>query len=95
MYKNQATKVFLSKCDELSPIQNLQEVLNMSPGMACIIRISEIMLLSAFKSPRIYPSSVCNKIVSACAQHAHAIIFENYSKILNLNLNFDYKKSKF
>ncbi len=70
-------------------------IVNMSPGMACIICISEIMLLSAFKSPRIYPSSVCDKIVSAYAQHAHAIIFENYSKILNLNLNFDYKKLEF
>ncbi len=27
--------------------------------------------------------SVCNKVVSTYAQHAHAIIFENYSKIPN------------
>jgi hypothetical protein len=27
--------------------------------------------------------SACNKIVSACAQHAHAITFENDSKIRN------------
>ncbi len=39
--------------------------------------------------------SVCDKIVSVYAQHAHAIIFENYLKILNENANFDYKKSKF
>jgi hypothetical protein len=38
---------------------------------------------------------VCDKIVSTCAQHAHAIIFENYSKISNKNANFDFKKSKF
>jgi hypothetical protein len=36
--------------------------------------------------------SVCDKIVSAYAQHAHAIIFENYLKIPNLNANFNYKK---
>jgi hypothetical protein len=39
--------------------------------------------------------SVSDKIVFAYAQHAHAIIFENYSKIPNKNANFDYKKSKF
>jgi hypothetical protein len=38
---------------------------------------------------------VCDKIVSAYAQHAHAIIFENYLKITNLNANYNYKKSKF
>ncbi len=38
--------------------------------------------------------SACNEIVSAYAQHAHAIIFENDSKIPNLNANFAYKKSK-
>ncbi len=36
--------------------------------------------------------SVCDKIVSAYAQHAHAIIFENYSKIPNKNANFYPKK---
>ncbi len=40
--------------------------------------------------------SVCDKTVSAYAQHAHAIIFENYSKIPNYkNTNFYYKKSNF
>jgi hypothetical protein len=39
--------------------------------------------------------SVCDKIVSAYAQHAHAIILKNYSKILISNENFNYKKSKF
>jgi hypothetical protein len=38
--------------------------------------------------------SACDKIVSAYAQHAHTIIFENDSKIPNENANFDYKKSK-
>jgi hypothetical protein len=28
MYKNQATKLFLSKYDELSPMKNLKEALN-------------------------------------------------------------------
>ncbi len=41
----------------LSPIQNLKEALIMSPGMYCIIRLSEIMRLLAFKSPLFYPSS--------------------------------------
>ncbi len=34
-----------------SPIQNLKEALYMSPGMYCIIRFSETVRLSAFKSP--------------------------------------------
>ncbi len=41
----------------LSPMQNLKEALNMSPGIYCIIRLSENMRLSAFKSPLFYPSS--------------------------------------
>jgi hypothetical protein len=32
---------------------------------------------------RFFVCSVCDKIISAYAQHAHAIIFENYSKIPN------------
>jgi hypothetical protein len=39
--------------------------------------------------------SACDKIVSAYAQHTHAIIFKNDSKIPNLNANFAYKKSEF
>ncbi len=41
----------------LSLIQNLKEALNMPLGMYCIIHLSEIMHLSAFKSPLFYPSS--------------------------------------
>ncbi len=41
----------------VSPIQNLKEALNIFPGMYCIICLSEIMRLSAFKSPLFYPSS--------------------------------------
>jgi hypothetical protein len=39
--------------------------------------------------------SACDKIVSGYAQHTHAIIFENDSKIPNWKANFAYKKPKF
>ncbi len=35
--------------------------------------------------------SVCDKIISLYAQRAHAMIFENSSKIPNSNSNFDQK----
>jgi hypothetical protein len=41
----------------LYPIQTLKEALNIPPGMYCLICLSEIMRLSAFKSPLFYPSS--------------------------------------
>ncbi len=31
--------------------------------------------------------SVCNEIVSTYAQHAHAILFENYSKKYQIKIN--------
>jgi hypothetical protein len=56
--------------------------------LACA-KMSSSYAQGAMKS---FPSMLSVRlIVSAYAQHAHAIIFENYSKIPNLNANFDYK----
>ncbi len=41
----------------LSPLQNLKEALNLPHGMYCIIRLLEILRLSAFKVPLYYPCS--------------------------------------